>query len=137
MMGLPPLIGVINRLNQSKSGDGLMNRNVFALFGAVALLLTATAALTFSRVTLSAGNVGCFQSGPFAYTTFLRQCVFFAQRRRIKSVDLCLSPVPAEYNFTGFGTRSDAFITCGIVTCAVLSARANLQDAVVGVNYKF
>jgi len=43
----------------------------------------------------------------------------------------------AEYNFMGFGTRSDAFTTCGVVNCAVLSARANLQDAVVGLNYKF
>jgi hypothetical protein len=43
-----------------------MNRNVFALFGLVAVLLTATAALTFSRVTLSAGNVGslkCYDKG--------------------------------------------------------------------------
>jgi hypothetical protein len=43
-----------------------MNRNVFALFGAVALLLTATAALTFSRATLSAGSVGnlkCYNTG--------------------------------------------------------------------------
>jgi hypothetical protein len=35
-----------------------MKRNVFALFGAVALLLTATVALTLSRATLSAGGVG-------------------------------------------------------------------------------
>jgi len=43
-----------------------MNRNVFALFGLVAVLLTATAALTFSRVTLSAGSVGnlkCYDKG--------------------------------------------------------------------------
>jgi hypothetical protein len=32
-----------------------MNRNVFALFGVVAVLLTATVALTVSRATLSAG----------------------------------------------------------------------------------
>ena len=63
---LPPSIGVINLFNQSQSGDGLMNRNVFALFGLVAVLLTATAALTFSRITLSAGNVGslkCYDKG--------------------------------------------------------------------------
>jgi hypothetical protein len=35
-----------------------MNRNVFALFGVVAMLLTATVALTVSRATLSAGGVG-------------------------------------------------------------------------------
>jgi hypothetical protein len=43
-----------------------MNRNVFALFGAVALLLTATAALTLSRATVSAGGVGslkCYNTG--------------------------------------------------------------------------
>jgi outer membrane immunogenic protein len=43
----------------------------------------------------------------------------------------------AEYNFMGFGTRSDAFTTCGVVNCAVLSARANMQDVLVGLNYKF
>jgi hypothetical protein len=43
-----------------------MKRNAFALFGAVAVLLTATAALTFSRVTLSAGSVSnlkCYDKG--------------------------------------------------------------------------
>jgi hypothetical protein len=35
-----------------------MNRSEFALFGAVAMLLTATVALTLSRATLSANNVG-------------------------------------------------------------------------------
>ena len=47
-------------------GDGLMNRNVFALFGAVALLLTATAVLTLSGATNSAGSVGglkCYNTG--------------------------------------------------------------------------
>jgi hypothetical protein len=39
-----------------------MKRNVFALFGAVAVLLTATAALTLSRATLSegGGNLKCY-----------------------------------------------------------------------------
>jgi hypothetical protein len=43
-----------------------MQRNVFALFGIVAVLLTATAALTVSRATLSAGGVGslkCYDKG--------------------------------------------------------------------------
>jgi hypothetical protein len=43
-----------------------MNRNVFALFGVVAVLLTATVALTVSRATLSAGGVGslkCYNKG--------------------------------------------------------------------------
>ena len=35
-----------------------MKRSVFALFGAVAVLLTATAALTLSHATLTAGGVG-------------------------------------------------------------------------------
>jgi len=35
-----------------------MNRNVFALFGAVALLLTGTVALALSRATLSASGIG-------------------------------------------------------------------------------
>jgi outer membrane immunogenic protein len=43
----------------------------------------------------------------------------------------------AEYNFMGFGTRSEAFTACGAVNCGVLSARANLQDVLVGLNYKF
>jgi hypothetical protein len=43
-----------------------MKRNVFGLFGAVAVLLTATVALTLSRATLSAGGVGslkCYNNG--------------------------------------------------------------------------
>ena len=43
-----------------------MNRNVFALFGVVAVLLTATVALTVSGATLSAGGVGslkCYNTG--------------------------------------------------------------------------
>jgi outer membrane immunogenic protein len=45
----------------------------------------------------------------------------------------------AEYNFMGFGTRSAAFSACGPggLVCDVFSAKANLQDAVVGLNYKF
>jgi hypothetical protein len=35
-----------------------MNRNVFAFFGAVMLLLTATVALTLSRATPSASGIG-------------------------------------------------------------------------------
>jgi outer membrane immunogenic protein len=41
----------------------------------------------------------------------------------------------AEYNFMGFGTQSVAFAACG--GGCVLSAKANIQDALVGVNYKF
>jgi outer membrane immunogenic protein len=41
----------------------------------------------------------------------------------------------AEYNFMGFGTQSAAFTACG--GGCVLSAKANIQDALVGVNYKF
>ena len=41
----------------------------------------------------------------------------------------------AEYNFMGFGTQSAAFTACG--GSCVLSAKANIQDALVGVNYKF
>jgi hypothetical protein len=43
-----------------------MKRNVFALFGLVAVLLTATVALTVSRATFSAGGVGslkCYDKG--------------------------------------------------------------------------
>jgi len=41
-----------------------------------------------------------------------------------------------EYNYMGFGTRSAAFTTC-IVTCNVLSAKANVSDVLLGVNYRF
>src|SRR3974377_2337739 len=61
LSGSPPQIVVIELRNQSQSGDGLMKRNVFALFGAVAVLLTATAALTLSRVTGSGiGDLKCY-----------------------------------------------------------------------------
>jgi outer membrane immunogenic protein len=43
----------------------------------------------------------------------------------------------AEYNFMGFGTQSAAFTACGPAGCDVLSAKANIQDALVGLNYKF
>ena len=56
--GLAPQIVVIELRDQSQSGDGLMKRNVFALFGAVAVLLTATAALTLSRVTPLGSGIG-------------------------------------------------------------------------------
>jgi hypothetical protein len=43
-----------------------MKRNVFALFGAVAVLLTATVALTVSRAMYTAGGVSslrCYDTG--------------------------------------------------------------------------
>jgi outer membrane immunogenic protein len=42
-----------------------------------------------------------------------------------------------EYNYMGFGSRSSSFFACGLATCGVLSAKANVQNALVGVNYKF
>ncbi len=42
-----------------------------------------------------------------------------------------------EYDFMGFGTRSSAFTACGAATCAVFSAKADVQDVLVGVNYRF
>jgi len=43
----------------------------------------------------------------------------------------------AEYNFMGFGTRSSSFTACGAATCGIFSAKANVQNALVGVNYRF
>ena len=48
-----------------QSGDGLMKRSL-ALFGTVAVLLSATVVLTLSRATLFAGGVGslkCYDKG--------------------------------------------------------------------------
>jgi outer membrane immunogenic protein len=42
-----------------------------------------------------------------------------------------------EYNYMGFGTRSSSFAACGAATCGIFSAKANIQDVLVGVNYKF
>ena len=42
-----------------------------------------------------------------------------------------------EYNFMGFGTRSAATTACVGASCALISAKADLQNALVGVNYKF
>ena len=48
-----------DKLIQSEQvGGRLMKRSVFALFGVVAVLLTATVALTLSRATLSGGSAG-------------------------------------------------------------------------------
>jgi outer membrane immunogenic protein len=40
----------------------------------------------------------------------------------------------AEYNFMDFGTQSANFAACG---GCVLGAKANIQDAVIGLNYRF
>ena len=42
-----------------------------------------------------------------------------------------------EYNYVGFGTRSNAFTACAAGVCDVFSAKANISDVLVGVNYKF
>ena len=43
----------------------------------------------------------------------------------------------AEYNFMGFGTQSTTFTGCG-GTCVVnASAKADVQNVLAGVNYKF
>jgi outer membrane immunogenic protein len=47
-----------------------------------------------------------------------------------------------EYNYMGFGTRSNSFTGCVaglLVVCTTdtLSAKADLQDVLVGINYKF
>jgi hypothetical protein len=56
-----------DKLIQSEQvGGRAMQRNIFALFGVVAVLLTATMALTVSRATLTAGGVGslkCYDKG--------------------------------------------------------------------------
>jgi hypothetical protein len=51
-------IRVVDCINQSKSGDGLMKRSL-TMFGAVAaMMLTATIILTLSHATLSTDDVG-------------------------------------------------------------------------------
>ena len=43
-----------------------------------------------------------------------------------------------EYNYMGFGTRSSSFAVCPVgTTCGIFSAKANVQDVLVGINYKF
>ena len=42
-----------------------------------------------------------------------------------------------EYNYMGFGTRSNAFQVCGLGVCDTFSAKANVSDVLVGVNYRF
>jgi hypothetical protein len=57
--GVPPLAGLVMlEFNRSRSGDGLMNRDVFTLFGVVAALLTATLALTLSRAAPLPSGIG-------------------------------------------------------------------------------
>ena len=51
-----------------------------------------------------------------------------------------LNPFPSSLdprNYMGFGTRSSSFLGCGLATCGIFSAKANVQDVLVGVNYKF
>jgi len=40
-----------------------------------------------------------------------------------------------EYNFLGFGTNSSSVIACG--GACILSGKADLQNVLVGLNYKF
>ncbi len=42
-----------------------------------------------------------------------------------------------EYNYMGFGTRSATTTACLRGTCANISGRSDLQNVLVGVNYKF
>ena len=43
-----------------------------------------------------------------------------------------------EDNYMGFGTRSSSFAVCPAgTTCGIFSAKANVQDVLVGVNYRF
>jgi outer membrane immunogenic protein len=42
-----------------------------------------------------------------------------------------------EYNYMGFGTYSNAVNTCIGATCGTFSGKADIQDVLVGVNYKF
>jgi outer membrane immunogenic protein len=42
-----------------------------------------------------------------------------------------------EYNYMGFGTRSATTTACVAGTCALVSAKSDLQNVLVGVNYKF
>lgn len=42
-----------------------------------------------------------------------------------------------EYSYMGFGTFSNAVTTCIGATCGTFSGKADIQDVLVGVNYKF
>ena len=42
-----------------------------------------------------------------------------------------------EYNYMGFGTNSNAFQACVGATCNTFSAKANVSNVLVGLNYKF
>ncbi len=42
-----------------------------------------------------------------------------------------------EYNYMGFGTFSNAVSACAGATCSTFSGKADIQDVLVGVNYKF
>ena len=42
-----------------------------------------------------------------------------------------------EYNYMGFGTFSNAVATCVGGTCGTFSGKADLQNVLVGVNYRF
>jgi hypothetical protein len=60
-----------------------MKRNVFGLFGAVAVLLTATLVLTLSRATLSEsnGNLKCYDlEGGIAKCSTLNRPSLFEER---------------------------------------------------------
>jgi outer membrane immunogenic protein len=43
----------------------------------------------------------------------------------------------AEYNFMGFGTQSASFTGCGGACVVNANAKADVQDVLAGVNYKF
>jgi outer membrane immunogenic protein len=43
----------------------------------------------------------------------------------------------AEYNFMGFGTQSANFTGCGGTCVVSANAKADVQNVLAGVNYKF
>ncbi len=107
--------------------DTLTARGGYLVQPNVLLYAQAGAAWTSTEITFSNGGaqLGEFSNDRTGWTVGVGAEWMFAPRWSAF----------AEYNFMGFGTRSAAFSGCG-GTCAV-DAKADVQDVLAGVNYKF
>ncbi|MFY9837636.1 MAG: outer membrane beta-barrel protein [Xanthobacteraceae bacterium] len=121
-----PFTGTAN--SRTNWFDALTARGGYLLQPNLLLYVQGGAAWTNTNVTFfdsTGAQVGQFSNDRTGWTTGAGAEWMFAPHWSVFG----------EYNFMGFGTQSAAFTACN--GSCVRSTRANIQDAMVGLNYKF